>query len=123
MDIAGQKRALAAIGEDIGHLEGELAGMKGQRGPEAKERRDALKEEIMNKKGAMKTAQKEIKEMEEIDTSKVKMINTHIVTEVRDRYRNIGLMLKAMKSASVDCRLFQEFHNGNLTPENKFICM
>ena len=123
MDIAGQQRALAAIGNDIGALEGELTGMKGQRGPDAKARRDELKEELVNKKGAVKTLQKEIKEMEEIDPSKVKMVDPLIVNEVRERFKNIGLMLKAMKSASVDCRLFQEFHNSNLSPDNKFICM
>jgi hypothetical protein len=123
MDIAGHKNQLAAIGDEVSGLDAELAGMKGQRGPEAKQRRDELKEELVNKKGAMKTLQKEIKEMEEIDPSKVKMVDPLIVNEVRERFKNIGLMLKAMKSASVDCRLFQAFHNWNLTPENKFICM
>lgn len=123
MDIDGKRQQASAFEEDVLTREADLAAMKGQRGPEAKARRDMIKQHVAEVKDALKTIKAEIKELEVLDPSKIKMVDPLVVREVRDRYKNIGVMLTAMKAASVDCRLFSAFHNASLTGDNKYACL
>jgi hypothetical protein len=123
MDIDGKRQQAAALEDDARTREADLAAMKGQRGPEAKARRDTIKQHVAEVKDTLKTIKAEIKELEVLDPSKIKMVDPLVVREVRDRYKNIGVMLTAMKAASVDCRLFSAFHNASLTGDNKYTCL
>lgn len=114
-------KQLATLESDKAALkiaEQELASMgRGKKGDNAhKQKKEELKEHIKQLQVAVKGYTKSLKELQDLDPSRVAMIDPELHKQVRERYKRMMVTLLAMKEAAIDCRLLHGFHR-QLTPE------
>jgi hypothetical protein len=110
LDVDGATDKAERLAAKVKELEEERKAVAG-RTREAKERREALDTEIRVVKQVAKEAAKEAKEQAALDPRMLAMVDIKIMREVKERALAMGVLHRVMKEASVDCRLFREFHN------------
>lgn len=87
-----------------------LESLKGEKGKEITLERNNLKDVIESGKKRLQNINKDIKHLQTMDPSRYIMVDQLIEKEVKEKLKDMLLLLQTMKQSSVDCRLFREFH-------------
>jgi len=117
-DVDVLKDHVANIRSEIAREEQALLDIKGKRGQEFTQKRNEGKAQVATLRVELAKAMKQLKEIDGLDPNKYIMIDQKIEDDMRERLKAQTLLLLAMKTHAVDCKLFQEFHSQTEEPYN-----
>ena len=123
LDVDGAEFAADKERAALTTVEEERKGLTGQRGAEAKARREVLDAAIKAAKVRVREADKVAKERANLNPRAIRMVDAQIMEEVKLRTRTVALMHSVMRDASIDCLLFRDFHNQGRAPVDQIECM
>lgn len=123
LDVDGAEFAADKERAALAAVEEERKGLAGQRGAEAKARREVLDGAIKAAKVRAREADKVAKERANLNPRAIRMVDAQIMEEVKLRTRTVALMHSVMRDASIDCLLFRDFHNQGRSPVEQIECM
>ena len=110
VDIPGLTKHVDDLKKAIADEDGKILAIKGKRGKEFTEIREAAKAEGSKLRAELQQLSKELKDAVAIDPSKYFMIDQRIEEEVRQRTQAQMYLLLVMKMMAVDCKLYKDFH-------------
>lgn len=109
-DLPSMKTKVENTEKQLPAIEAELLKIKGKRGKEVATLRAQLKDTIQSIKQDLALYRKDLKEIEDIHPNNYEMVDIKITNDVKERLKEITMVLNIMKQASIDCKLFQKFH-------------
>ncbi len=117
-DLDAVKQHVENIRSEISREELTLLDIKGKRGAEFTVKRNEAKSQLTILRTELVKANKQLKEINALDPNQYIMIDQKIEDDMRERLKAQTLLLLAMKTHAVDCKLFNKFHSQTEDPYN-----